>query len=160
MTRPYKEGRKSKYSPDLKSKAVELRGKKGFSYAMVAEVLGVPFGTVKNWLEGVSVEAGKTLRRPYRKRILSFDQCEGKHSRKKCLIQLRGRLCEGCGLATWLGKPIPLELHHIDGSHDNESKENLMLCCPNCHAFTDTYKGKNMAKVKNGRVAQTEEARS
>lgn len=27
--------------------------------------------------------------------------------------------CECCGLTSWNGKPIPLELHHIDGNHYN-----------------------------------------
>jgi len=54
--------------------------------------------------------------------------------------------CECCGLTTWLDKPIPLELHHIDGNRHNNTIENFMLLCPNCHAFTDSYRGKNSAK--------------
>lgn len=51
--------------------------------------------------------------------------------------------CCSCGLTEWLGKPIPLELHHIDGDRNNNNLENLELRCPNCHYFTDTYKSKN-----------------
>ena len=54
--------------------------------------------------------------------------------------------CERCGLTTWLGQPIPLELHHIDGNKDNNTLENFQLLCPNCHAFTDSYRGKNSGK--------------
>ncbi len=54
--------------------------------------------------------------------------------------------CESCGLTTWLDKPIPLELHHIDGNRNNNTLENFQLLCPNCHAFTDSYRGKNSAK--------------
>ncbi len=54
--------------------------------------------------------------------------------------------CECCGLTTWLEKPIPLELHHIDGDRTNNTLENFQLLCPNCHAFTDSYRGKNSRK--------------
>lgn len=51
--------------------------------------------------------------------------------------------CCCCGNEQWLGKPIPLELHHIDGNKNNNNLNNLELRCPNCHYFTDTYKSKN-----------------
>ena len=60
------------------------------------------------------------------------------------IIALRGRKCECCGLKEWMGKPIPLEAHHKDGDELNSTLENLQLLCPNCHAMTDTYKGKNI----------------
>ena len=51
--------------------------------------------------------------------------------------------CESCGLTEWLGQPIPLEVHHKDGNRNNNTLENFELLCPNCHAFTDSYRGKN-----------------
>ena len=53
--------------------------------------------------------------------------------------------CENpeCGLSEWHGKPIPLELHHINGDNTDNRIENLQLLCPNCHTFTDNYGGKN-----------------
>lgn len=57
--------------------------------------------------------------------------------------------CECCGLTEWLNEPIPLELHHIDGNKNNNTLENFQLLCPNCHAKTSSYRGKN---VKNKRV--------
>jgi len=50
--------------------------------------------------------------------------------------------CEKCGITTWLGEPIALELHHIDGVHDNNSLNNLAILCPNCHSQTDTFRSK------------------
>lgn len=71
------------------------------------------------------------------------------------IIALRGRKCECCGLEEWMGKPIPLEAHHKDGDELNSTLENLQLLCPNCHAMTDTYKGKN---IKNrDRIVPEEE---
>lgn len=62
------------------------------------------------------------------------------------LIQsgIKERRCENCGLTEWLGQPIKLELHHINGIHTDNRLENLQLLCPNCHAYTDTYRGKNI----------------
>jgi hypothetical protein len=51
--------------------------------------------------------------------------------------------CEWCGLTEWLGRSIPLELHHVDGDRTNNVLSNLTLLCPNCHALTDNYRGKN-----------------
>ena len=51
--------------------------------------------------------------------------------------------CECCGMTTWMDKPIPLEVHHKDGDRHNNTLENYELLCPNCHAFTDSYRGKN-----------------
>lgn len=56
---------------------------------------------------------------------------------------LKEHKCECCGLTDWLGNKIPLEVHHKDGNPSNNSLENFEVICPNCHALTDTYRGKN-----------------
>lgn len=56
-------------------------------------------------------------------------------------------ICNKCENTEWLGKPIPLELEHKDGNSDNNELCNLELLCPNCHAQTETYRGKNIKKV-------------
>ena len=67
--------------------------------------------------------------------------------KKKILEEgIKEHKCECCGLTTWLNQPIPLELHHIDGDRTNNKIENYQLLCPNCHAFTDSYRGKNSRK--------------
>lgn len=53
-------------------------------------------------------------------------------------------ICSSCALTMWLGKTIPLELHHKDGNPHNNALENLCLVCPNCHALTPNYRGKNI----------------
>ena len=50
--------------------------------------------------------------------------------------------CEMCNLTTWNNKPIPLELHHINGNNNDNNLSNLMLLCPNCHALTDNYRNR------------------
>jgi hypothetical protein len=64
------------------------------------------------------------------------------------LLLTREYKCNDCKLSTWKNKPIPLEAHHKDGDHNNNSEENLELICPNCHSLTDNYKSKNKG---NGR---------
>ena len=51
--------------------------------------------------------------------------------------------CECCGNTEWMGKPIALELHHINGCNSDNRLTNLMVLCPNCHAMTDNYRGLN-----------------
>ena len=50
---------------------------------------------------------------------------------------------EGCGLTEWKGKPISLQLDHINGDKLDHRIQNLRLLCPNCHSQTDTFAGKN-----------------
>lgn len=67
--------------------------------------------------------------------------------RKKILEEnIKAHRCECCGLETWLGQPIPLELHHKDGDRTHNELSNFELLCPNCHAFTDSYRGRNSRK--------------
>lgn len=55
------------------------------------------------------------------------------------LIALRGRKCERCQLENWLDQPINLEIHHKDGDRSNNELDNLILLCPNCHSYTETF---------------------
>lgn len=53
--------------------------------------------------------------------------------------------CELCGwheINPFTNK-IPLEIHHIDGNHLNNAKDNLQILCPNCHSLTGNYKSLN-----------------
>jgi DNA-binding transcriptional ArsR family regulator len=56
---------------------------------------------------------------------------------------LKDNRCELCGITEWHGKPLNMQLHHRDGDGTNNQLENLELLCPNCHAQTDTYGGRN-----------------
>ena len=69
---------------------------------------------------------------------------------KKLLIKenIFTKICFNCKNTHWLNSEIPLELDHIDGNHLNNTLLNLRLLCPNCHALTSNYRGKNIKKSK------------
>lgn len=54
-------------------------------------------------------------------------------------------MCKNCGwgeVNPFTGK-IPLQIHHIDGDCTNNSKDNLIVLCPNCHTLTENYGSRN-----------------
>jgi hypothetical protein len=57
--------------------------------------------------------------------------------------------CEHCHNTIWQGKPIPLELHHLNGDRLDNRLENIRLVCPNCHALTSNYRGAKAKRYKN-----------
>jgi predicted nucleic acid-binding Zn ribbon protein len=53
--------------------------------------------------------------------------------------------CELCGFEGYnqkTGKTI-LQIHHKDGNSSNNTPENLLVICPNCHAMTENYMALN-----------------
>lgn len=52
--------------------------------------------------------------------------------------------CQNCGCdGNWQNGKIALEVHHINGNNKDNRLSNLQYLCPNCHALTDTYCGRN-----------------
>ena len=107
----------------------------------------VKFGLDTSHFTGQGHLRGRThdySKRPLHE-ILKQGKLENTHRlRRRILVAgLKSQCCEHCGLSDWLGKPIPLELHHVDGDRTNNLLSNLRLVCPNCHALTDNYRGKN-----------------
>lgn len=73
-----------------------------------------------------------------------------KDSHYSCSWRLRERYkrisgickCERCGLTSWQGEHLSLEIHHINRNNSDNRLENLQLLCPNCHALTKNYRGR------------------
>jgi Zn finger protein HypA/HybF involved in hydrogenase expression len=64
--------------------------------------------------------------------------------RKRLLVE-RNHKCEECGVGNmYNGRPLSLELDHIDGNNKNNKLENLRILCPNCHSQTPTHRAKNI----------------
>jgi hypothetical protein len=51
--------------------------------------------------------------------------------------------CERCGISSWLGAPLSLALHHVNGRPDDNRLEKLQLLCPNCHSQTENFGVRN-----------------
>ncbi len=85
-------------------------------------------------------------------RALTLGDAKTDRTRRQVLERALHK-CGTCGRSRWMGKKIPLELHHVDGDHRNNNVNNLQLICPNCHAQTSTYKNRNKG---NGRAFRRE----
>lgn len=66
--------------------------------------------------------------------------------------------CEICGVSVWQGKNLPLELHHIDGNHFNNTLDNLQILCPNCHSIMGEHTANRYYKNnKNATMMELED---
>ena len=130
----------------------------GQSKAYMARQLGCNPKTIKPLLERLGLEyngnqSGKGMAKPNGRGLTLVEylatslDIQSNKVRKKLLEEgYKEHRCECCGLAKWLGEPIPLELHHKDGDRHHNEIDNYALLCPNCHAKTESYRGKNCAK--------------
>jgi hypothetical protein len=59
---------------------------------------------------------------------------------------LKQNRCERCGIDEWLGEPLAMALHHVNGDGSDNRLENLQMLCPNCHSQTENFAGRNRAR--------------
>ncbi|MFP5389898.1 MAG: HNH endonuclease [Thermoleophilia bacterium] len=72
-------------------------------------------------------------------------QTNRSHLKQRLLAEgLKENLCEQCGIAEWRGRALSLALHHLNGNAKDNRLENLELLCPNCHAQTENFAGRNV----------------
>jgi DNA-binding CsgD family transcriptional regulator len=59
--------------------------------------------------------------------------------------------CEECGISEWRGRPLSLQLHHVNGNGSDNRLNNLQLLCGNCHSQTDNWGGRGRRRRKISR---------
>jgi Zn finger protein HypA/HybF involved in hydrogenase expression len=95
-------------------------------------------------------QIGKQLKEIANNKILDADFSTLSYERlKKRIVLEQSSKCNHCGINSWNGKPITLELEHKDGNHSNNQRDNLEAICPNCHSQTETWRGRNKQNKRN-----------
>lgn len=135
---------------------IEKFVEESFSYVQLADKIGYDnprsgnsYRTVHQMINELNLDISHFTGQSWNKD--NFDYSRFQYGKKiksaqavKAIVALRGHQCESCGLTEWKEQPIPLEIHHIDGKELNSELSNLILLCPNCHALTDNYRGRNI----------------
>ena len=111
--------------------------------------LDISHFTFQRWNKGQTSETHGSIKKTPLEKILVKGSGWGSGQIRRRLIKegIKEYKCENCKLTEWMGIPIPLELHHINGDHYDNRLDNLIILCPNCHALTDSHV--NSLKIKN-----------
>lgn len=106
--------------------------------------------SVASWHEAIKrgVVEARPGRRPLEEIFAPNTRRSRGHLKRRLLCAgLKENRCETCGLTEWMGQPLSVALHHINGDRLDNRLENLQLLCPNCHSQTDTFAGRNGRKT-------------
>ena len=136
---------------------------KSTSYAQIFKNLsykmsGSAYKGIKERIKAENIETSHFLGKATYSRIAGikntrpFSEILVENSSYSCTSNLKKRLlragtllpyCSECQQGpVWNGKPLVLQLDHINGTRSDNRIENLRILCPNCHTQTETYAGK------------------
>ena len=137
--------------------------KNSFSYADVCRALEVPprgsyYTTVKKlikdldishfnkgaWNKGRKIKSVSYQKAPIQQVLIENSPHTNSSKLRIRLIKegLKESKCEICGCTE------SLELHHINGNHQDNRLENLQILCANCHRKTNNFRGKGIRAHK------------
>lgn len=107
----------------------------------------------QGWLKGTNIRTSP--RKPIEAVLTKESTFRTSHLRLRLLESgLKEHVWERCGLSEWNSLPIPLELDHLNGINSDNRLTNLRVLCPNCHAQTSNYRGKNIRVSSEAPVVQ------
>lgn len=116
--------------------------------------VGISHFTGQGWSKGKTLGLSNS-RLPLEKILVeNSTYCSSNSLRKRLLKEgVKKSICERCLNEEWNNQKIPLELEHCNGNNTDNRIENLKLLCPNCHAQTPFYRGRNkLSKLNERRV--------
>lgn len=106
------------------------------------------------WLESMKKRKGGGGKNQYTN--LDWDSIDFEDlsftAKRKRLFKESNYSCSMCGFSKRreCGGMI-LEIDHIDGDHTNNTRENLRVLCPNCHALTPNFRNWGRSKEKTSK---------
>lgn len=97
--------------------------------------------------------APRPVRLPIEDLLVRGRKATSRGTLKRRLIQegFKRHRCEECGIFSWRGRPLSLQLHHINGDGSDNRLANLQLLCGNCHSQTDNWGGRGIRRRNEGR---------
>lgn len=118
------------------------------TFVDAAKILAIPQRDVAKAVRLLDIDVSHM--RPAKGRVATQENVLVRTSGRSKIVKkfvldngLLDNVCSWCGQGPeWQGKPLTLELDHIDENHENNDLSNLRILCPNCHTQTPTYRGK------------------
>ena len=157
---------------EIPTKAFKQTVENSTSIAEAARVLGMSsvYVAIRAHALGIQTKSNKHLqggkRAPItaayvREAFLSNNRAITSSMLREYLIKtgIKEACCEWCKNTEWNGYPIPLELHHKNQNHDDNSESNLMILCPTCHALITRLDKLNNEKEKKLKRDKLKEAK-
>jgi predicted RNA-binding Zn-ribbon protein involved in translation (DUF1610 family) len=161
--------RSSKYTREVLAEAVEASA----SIAAVLRYLGVPWSGgmhahISRRIKHFGLDTGHFTGQAHRRGFISADRLPPERilvlrpagaGRAKPTMLRRALVevgipyrCANCGIpGTWQGKPLILQVDHVDGNYLDCRPANVRFLCPNCHSQTASWAGRNRS-VRSYRI--------
>lgn len=95
----------------------------------------------------------RTLKWPL-ERILAESKSRVSIKRRLLEAGVLKNKCDECGITSWRGRHLSIQLDHRNGIRDDHRLENLRMLCPNCHSQTPSFAARNKARKASPRLPQ------